>query len=357
MAKEWYLLNSPYDQVSGYENEGLYDFGEEGFLEALETDIASDVEICNYDLSEVTKTRAIIQGRTKDTKLNSITRQMLIPIGSCKSGMYVKYKGIYWLIVGFVDDNTVMYEKAVLSLCNWKLSWINSKGDIIQRWVSIISASQYNNGETGMQFYFVRSDQLLISLPDDDESLLIPDGCRFVIDKRCKIYEKDFDDSVVQDTSNSLATYQLTRSDTVLYDFGDSGHMEFIATQDEQHENDGYYKIDGVGYWLCDKPSNISDKKQVLSSSILCDSTDIFNGIEAGIFTAEFIDADGNIANITPHWTVNCDFADKLEIVQANNSISISADNNKLINKSFELLLDGDGYTTTSLTITIRAFF
>lgn len=357
MAKEWYLLNSPYDQVSGYENEGLNDFGQEGFLEALETEIASDVDICNYDLSEVTHTRVIIQGRTQDTKLNSITRQMLAPIGTCKAGMYVKYKDIYWLIVGFVDDNSVMYEKAVLSLCNWKLSWLNAKGKVIQRWVSIISASQYNNGETGMQFYFVRSDQLLISLPDDDESLLIPDGCRFVIDKRCKIYEKDFNDSVIENTSNALATYQLTRSDTVLYDFGDNGHMEFIATQDEQHENDGYYRIDDVGYWLCDKPDIKNDKKQVLSSSIQYESDEIFIGIEPGIFTAEFIDVDGNVVSITPHWTVNCDFVDKLEIIEANNSISISANDNKLINKSFELLLDGDGYTTTSLTITIRAFF
>jgi hypothetical protein len=357
MAKEWYLLSSPYDQVSGYENEGLYDFGQEGFLEAIETDIASDVEICNFDLSEVKPIRAIIQARTQDTKLNSITRQMLAPIGSCKAGMYVKYKGIYWLIVGFVDDNTVMYEKAVLSLCNWKLAWLNTSGKVIQRWVSAISASQYNNGETGMQFYFVRSDQLLISLPDDEESLLITEGCRFVIDKRCAIYEKGFDDSVVKDTSNPLITYQLTRSDTVLYNFGDSGHMEFIATQDEQHENDGYYKIDGIGYWLCDKPSDENDKSQILSSHILCDSTDIYNGLDAGIFTAKFVGADGKAAHVVPHWTVNCDFADKLKIIQANNSISISVNNRELINKSFELLLNADGYTTASTIITIKSFF
>ena len=31
--------------------------------------------------------------------------------------------------------------------------------------------------------------------------------------------------------------------------------------------------------------------------------------------------------------------------------------NNKLINKSFELLLDGEGYPTTSITITIKSLF
>ena len=107
MAKEWYLLNSPYNQLSGYENESLTDFGAEGFLEALETDIAIDIELCNYDLSENTQIRAIIQNRTSDTKLQSLTRQMFVPIGTCKAGMYVKYNNRYWLIVGLVDDNNV----------------------------------------------------------------------------------------------------------------------------------------------------------------------------------------------------------------------------------------------------------
>lgn len=356
MAQEWYLLHSPHSQLSGYENDSMNEFGAEGFMEALETDIASDVELCNYDLSEVTPIRAIIQNRTNDTKLQLLSRQMLVPIGTCKAGMYVKYKDRYWIIVGLVDDNTVMYEKAVISLCNWLLTWMNPEGKVIQRWANIVSASQYNNGETGMQFYFVRSDQLLISLPNDEESLMIPDSYRFVIDRRCTIYEKQFDDTVSKDTSKLLATYQLTRSDTVLYNFGDSGHMEFIATQDEQHEDDGYYVVDGSGYWLCEIPKTNTDKKQVLSSSILYDSTDIYNGIEPGIFIAEFYDANGDIANVTPNWTINCDFADKLDVIKQDNSITISVDDAKLVNKSFELFLNGDGYSPTSITVTIKSF-
>lgn len=356
MAQEWYLLNSPHSQLSGYENECMNDFGAEGFLEALETDIAMDVELCNYDLSERTQIRAIIQNKTNDTKLQSLSRQMLVPIGTCKAGMYVKYKERYWLITGLVDDNTVMYEKAVLALCNWYLTWLNNDGKVVQRWANVVSASQYNNGETGMQFYFVRSDQLLVSLSDDDESLLIPDGCRFVIDKRCSIYEKQFDDTVVKETNKPLATYQLTRSDTVLYNYSNSGHMEFIATQDEKHEDDGYYVINGRGYWLCEVPTENVDKKQVLSSSIIYDSTDIYNGIEPGVFVAEFLDANGNVANITPAWTVHCDFADKLDITEQDNSVIISVNDSKLVNKSFELFLDGDGYTTTSITVTIKSF-
>lgn len=354
MSREWYLLKSPHSQISGYESDALNDFAEEGFEEALENDIAVDVELCNYDLSDRIPIRAIIQDNVQDTKLKTLSRQMLVPIGTCKAGMYVKYKNRYWIIVGLVDNNT-MYEKAVLSLCNYLLTWLNSNGEIVQRWVSATSASQYNNGETGVKYYFIRTDQLMIITPDDNECLLLNTGTRFIIDKRCKVYEKAFDNNVVCDTSKSVITYEFTRADSVLYDYQDSGHFEFMAYQDEQHENDGYYVIDGHGYWLCDIP-NANDKTAVLSCSIECDSNDIYNSLEAGIFTAKFYDSEGNKVIATPKWNVVCDFADDLNIEYVDNSICISADNKKLINKSFELSLSAEGYKTVTITVTIRAF-
>lgn len=350
MAKEWYLLTPPYNQLSGYEDEALGDF-----TEVLDSSIATDVELCNYDLSIVKPIRAIIQNNLQDTKLQSLTRQILVPIGTCKAGMYIKYKNRYWLIVGLVDDNT-MYEKAVLALCNWLLTWINTDGKIIQRWASVTSASQHNNGETGMQFYVVRSDQLMIAIPDDDESILIEDGCRFIIDKRCLVYEKTIGDDVMCDTNYKLISYQLTRSDSVIYNYGDSGHSGFIATQDEQHEEDGFYRVDGKGYWLCQAPIKINDKKPLLLCDILAESEIIYNGLEPAIFTAEFFDSTGKLIQIEPQWEINCDFSDKLEVTYIDNYISISVNDAKLINKSFELFLSGDGYEKTSKTIAIKAF-
>lgn len=352
LAKEWYLLKTPHDQISGYEEEALYDFAEESFSEILDTSIASDVEICNYDLSVCTPMRAVIQNNVQDTKLKTLSREMLVPIGTCKAGMYVKYKDRYWLIVGLVDDNT-MYEKAILVLCNYLLTWINSKNQIIQRWVNAASASQYNNGETSNKFMFVRSDQLLVLMPGDNESLMLEQGHRFIMDKRCKIYEEEFDDTVLQDTSKPVITYELTRSDSILYDYQDSGHYEFMAYQDEQHENDGYYVINGKGYWLCEKPNMESS---ALSSKIEFDSLDIFNGVGASIFTSKFYDENGEIVNVTPQWDIDCDFKDELIIDYSDNSIYISVENKKLINKSFQLSLSADNYETVSVTLTIRAF-
>lgn len=356
MSERWYLMNTDHDTVSGFESEDFDFFAEDAFNEALDSSLGIDVEICNCDLSQRKARRVIIQGNVQDTKLNSLTRRMLSPIGTCRAGEYVYYKERYWLIVGLVDDNG-MYEKAVLVLCNYLLTWKNTNGKIIQRWVSVSSASQYNNGETSNQFMFIRSDQLMILTPNDDECLLIPHKHRFIIDTRCKIYERNFPDGVTVDTSKQLITYELTRMDNVIYNYQDSGHSEFMAYQDEQHFNDGYYVIDGQGYWLCDEPDKVSKNESVaLSCSIDYDDTIIYNGLEPTIFTACFYDSEGNVTDITPQWEINCEFIDSLNIEYVENSICISVNDKKLINKSFELSLCADGYEKHSITVQIKAF-
>lgn len=358
MAKEWYLLNSNHDYVSGFESEDFNNCASDAFLEALYSSLGCDVELCNYDLSQCVSTRAIIQGSVQDTQLNSTQRRMLVPIGTCHAGMYVKYKNRYWLIVGFVDDNQI-YEKAILYLCNYLLTWMNPSGNVIQRWCTLQSASQYNNGETSNANYSVRSDQLMVYTPDDYECLSLDNGQRFIIDKRCSVYEKSFDENITQDTSRPVTTYELTRADSALYEYQGNGIYAFMAYQDEQHTGDGYYLIDGNGYWLCDGiiVEETQNKTTFLLSDIEYESLEIFNGIEAGVFTACFYDDNGDKINtIAPKWEINCDFVDQLMVEYVDNSIMISVDNAKLVNNSFELLLSGDGYETKSITITIKAF-
>lgn len=355
MATEWYLMNTNHDTVSGFESEDFNNLAQDAFLEALQSSIGTYVEICNYDLSERKRQRVVVQGNTQDTKLNAMTRTILSPIGTCKAGQYVFYKKRYWLIVGLVDDNGI-YEKAVMIICNYLLTWKNSSEKIIQRWVNATSASQYNNGETSDKFMSYRSDQLMILTPDDDECLLMKHRQRFIIDKRCSIYEKGFTPETTIDTSKQLITYELTRMDNVIYNYQDSGHSEFMATQDEQHENDGYYVIDGKGYWLCDLPEVQNKNQQKALCAIECEEPIIYAGIEPTIFTAKFYNSDGEEVKLTPQWSVNCEFVDSLDIEYVDNSICISVNDNKLINKSFELSLFALGYQSKTISVQIQAF-
>lgn len=353
MAIEWYLLKGGNGLLSGLDDMSN-DFITESFLDALDSSLAQEVELYNYDLSKRTPVKAIVQNTVQDTKLKTLSRQILVPIGTCKAGMYIKYKNRFWLIVNIVDDN-MMYEKAIVSICNYLLTWLNDSGDVVQRWANITSASQYNHGETMTDHYRTRTDQLMVLTPDDDECVLLDTGKRFIIDRRCKIYERNFDSQTTVNTGNPVMVYKLTRSDSVLYDYHDGGHYEFMAYQDEQRETDGYYNIDGHGYWLCQEP-HIDDKKPFLMCSIECESQEIYDGLEPGEFTAKFLDMNGNKADVTPNWDIRCDFIEELDISYVEDTILISVDNEKLINKSFELFLSGDGYDPVTITVTIKAF-
>lgn len=359
MATEWYLLKPPYSQTSGFEDE-VMGFAKDAFEESLDSPIAIDVEYCNADLSICSPIKAIIQNKVQDTKLNAFTRHLLVPVGTCKSGFYIHYKNRYWLIVGLVDDNG-MYEKAVLTLCNWKLSWLNSNGEVITRWSSIQSASQYNNGQRDNRFFTLRTDQLLICMPDDDECLMLDSGIRFIIDKRINVYEKEIGEDVSSVTSYKVITYQVTRNDSVLYNYIDSGHYEILVTQDEQHDGDGYYKMGDNGYWLCietehgsnhNHPIDDGDNvESIVSQKIIHDEDRIYLGLGAAEFTAIFYDENGDQVEKTAEWTINCDFKDKLQVDYINNTICISVNDYSLLNKSFELFLNND--EDTKLTITI----
>jgi hypothetical protein len=366
MSVRWYLLKSPYDQVSGFESEALEDFGQEGFNEALDSSFGIDVDLYTNDMSTCTPIRAVIQRNVTDTRLNALHRHMLVPIGTCKTGMYVKYKNRFWLITGLVDDNGI-YEKAVLTICNTLLSWINDRGDIVQRWGCINSASQYNNGLSYHKYYDLRSDQLLVDLSDDDECVSLSDGKRFIIDRRTDIYEKSFDATVSVETSKSVITYRITRISTTLYDYNDSGNVVLLLTQDEQHECDGYYKIDDVGYWLCpypgqetqattEEPESGDEEAVAATAEIQYTSDEIYVGFAPECFTAVFRDENGNVIdNITPSWEIDCDFQDLLIIDYRENSICISVDDLTLLNKSFGLSLVNDGYEPQTLQVTITS--
>lgn len=354
MSEEWYLLSGRNDVVSGFEDEALYDYGPDSFLELLETDIADDVEIYNYDLSRRVQCKAIVQNNLQDTKLKTMSRILLIPIGTCKAGLYVKYKNKYWLIVSLVDDNKV-YEKAIMLICNYKLDWIGENGNPVRRWVHVDSASQYNNGETNSKNYFIRTDQVMIYMPDDDESLMINSGKRFIIDRRCQVYESRIVGEVTCDTSNPVVCYDVTRTDSVLYSYQGSGHFQLLATQDEQREDDGYYLVDGVGYWLCEKPP-VTETSTGMTAKIESESDTVYVGMDASVFTAAFYDESGAEIGATPIWTIEPDLGDKLDVQYVDNSIIIYTEDESIANKSLRLTLSADDIEPVSKTIAIRLF-
>ena len=219
--KDWYLLtnNTRPNLSSGFENDSFNDFADDAFAEILETDLASSVILYNSNLKNPREIRVVIQGKLADTHLKSMERKILAPIGTLAAGMYIYYKNNYWIVTGYPDDNSI-YEKATLSLCQYKLKWQRDDGAIVERWANFTSASKYDIGENGNYTIRLSSNNFTIIIPDDDDSITL-DNKRVFIDRN---------------TSSPKKVFKITRSDDVLYLYGEHGGvLSFIADKTEMN--------------------------------------------------------------------------------------------------------------------------
>lgn len=219
--QEWYLLNQNTrpNATGGFENDMFLENKDDAFAEALETDIAVSVILYNSDLRNGKNIRCIVQGNTADTQLKSLERTALFSIGTVKAGMYVFFENRYWLVIGYPGNNGI-YEKVTIVLCQYLLRWQNSDGNIVERWCNAVSASKYDVGENGNYTITLSSNTYTILIPGDSECLNL-DRKRVFIDKK-KI--------------NPEKVFKMTRTDDILYDYGDEYHgsiLSFIADKTE----------------------------------------------------------------------------------------------------------------------------
>ena len=306
--QDWYLItpNTRPNITGGFENDAFLDYKDDAFAESLDTDIAKTVILHNYDLSESTEIRCIIQGNSVDTQLKSMERVGLFVRGTVKAGMYIFYENRYWLITGYPSYNGI-YEKAVMQLCQYKLRWQNASGKIIERYGNFSSSSKYDMGETGNSTITLTSDNLMILLPNDDESLDL-DGKRVFIDKR---------------EVNPTKVYKITRTDSVLYDFGEEhgGILSFIADKTELNTT-----TDRQDLRICDYIEVLDDTEEQSDSTPppstpenpneTTDLSAVISGnknLKIGFsrtYTALFTDVDGNAVewDDTYSWNVVSDF-------------------------------------------------
>lgn len=337
--QEWYLLtsNTRPNITGGYENESFIDYKEDAFYEMLQTDIASNVLLYNSDLSSSSRIRCVIQGNTADTQLKSMERVGLFSCGTVKAGMYIYFEDRYWLITGYPGTNGI-YEKATMVLCQYKLRWQNSSGDIIERWCNGTSASKYDMGENGNSTITLSSNTFALLLPDD-ELVLELDGKRVFIDKH---------------KTTPTKVYKVTRSDDILYDYGDShgGILSFIADKTELNpitDNQELRICDYHSPALSPEPP-VPDETTDLSAVITGGNT--LRCGRAKSWTVTFLDQNGNeIADQNFQWKV--DSKREIKKVVDGQRIQLKVDSEQLIDCSFLLSVIVDDVVIDEIQITI----
>jgi hypothetical protein len=188
----------------------------------------------------------------KDCLVNGVPQKLVIDDGTLPyykdvkslpdeyfdAGDYVEWADAMWLMVSCDWDKEV-YTYGKMQQCNYVLKWQNADAEIIERWSVILSASKYNNGEKYNNVIVVGSNQLMVYLPIDEETLKLRSDKRLMVDFNIE----------------SPKCYDITRVDTVTmgYDgtaeprYDGKGCILLVLTETEINPD-----VDRIDLMLCD---------------------------------------------------------------------------------------------------------
>lgn len=188
----------------------------------------------------------------KDCLVNGVPQKLVIDDGTLpyykdvkslpdeyfNAGDLVEWADAMWLMVSCDWDKEV-YTYGKMQQCNYVLRWQNTDAEIIERWSVILSASKYNNGEKYNNVIVVGSNQLMVYLPIDEETLKLKSDKRLMVDFNME----------------SPKCYDITRVDTVTmgYDgtaeprYDGKGCILLVLTETEINPD-----VDRVDLMLCD---------------------------------------------------------------------------------------------------------
>ena len=226
------------------------------------------------------------------------------------------------------------------------MRWQKDDGTIIERWVYLTSSSKYDVGENGNNTIVLTSNNYLITIPNDEDSMTL-DGKRVFIDLS-DIPEKVF---------------KITRNDDVLFAHGShGGTLNLIADKVELNK-----EKDNQELRICDyidsppppsEPTTPDETEDLFA--IISGNTNLKVGFSR-TYTVNFTDESGNEVDwndVGFSWNVISDFDSGLiEQTISGNAIKLSVDDENLIGGSFILSVVMDTVTLAQIEITVADVF
>lgn len=263
--------------------------------------------------------------------------------------IYDADKDEYMICTEAFDIDGMHYE-GKFTLCNWILKWQKKDGTILEYPCHDMNSTQYNSGEQSNRNFVIGSSQHMITLPCDENTVELSTPQRFYLDK-----------ATVNPTS-----FIVTQNDTTSHNYGKKGLVK--VTMYEYPNNSA---TDRPDLGICDyidmsnqnmvepMPISVVDESsnKMLKAVIGYDTTVIKSGGDAQMFIGRFYDEKGNeVQGVTPHWTVACDFFDKLIVKEIDNGVSIGIDDDSYIDEEFKLVLSDEDKNnkTSSSSLLIR---
>jgi hypothetical protein len=230
--------------------------------------------------------------------------------------------------------------KGKFTLCNWMLKWQKKDGTILEYPCYDMNSTQYNSGEQSNRNFTVGSSQHMITLPYDENTVELCNPQRFYLDK-----------ATINPTS-----FIVTQNDTTSHNYGKKGLVKITVFE---HANNPATDRPDLG--ICDyiDTNMIGVDKDICccraSKAMIEYNTDIIkSGGDAQIFTGKFYDDKGNeVTDVVPHWTIVCDFSEKLQVKEFDNCLSIGIDDDSYIDEEFKLICSNEDKESDMLSYTL----
>lgn len=227
----------------------------------------------------------------------------------------------------FNIDN--IHYKGKFTLCNWMLKWQKKDGTILEYPCYDMNSTQYNSGEQSNRNFVIGSSQHMLTLPCDENTVELSTPQRFYLDK----------------ATTNPTSFIVTQNDTTSYNYGKKGLVKVTVYE---HPNNSATDRPDLG--ICDyidtsagsKDAGATVKETCCRASkavIEYDTTVIKSGGDSKMFVGKFYDDIGNeVTDIVPHWTIVCDFSDKLIVKEFDNGLSIGIDDDNFIDEEFKIV-------------------
>ena len=235
--------------------------------------------------------------------------------------IYDKKHDEYLICTEAFDIDSIHY-KGKFTLCNWILKWQNKDGIILEYPCYDMNATQYNSGEQSNTHFTIGSSQHMITLPSDENTIVLNSPQRFYLDKNIE----------------NPTSFIVTQNDTTSHNYGKNGLVKLTV-----YEYPNNTETDRPDLGICDYV-NLDKREDVccckVSKAIIEHNTSIIkSGGDLQIFTGKFYDDKGNeLTDIVPHWTIVCDFSNKLQVKEFDNCLSIGIDDDSYIDEEFKLI-------------------
>lgn len=303
-----------------------------------------------YYEKEHLKELAVNSLSCKQCKVNGLDQLLIIDDGTIpyyknvkslpdeyfEAGNYIEWADSMWLMVSCDWDKEV-YTYGKMQQCNYVLKWQTKSADIIERWSVVLSASKYNNGEKYNNIIVVGSNQLMVYLPLDAETLKLRANKRLMVDFNTDLPK----------------CYDVTRVDTVTmsYDgiaepaYDGKGCILLVLTETELNPD-----VDNIELMICDYV-NPNDVPQPTSPILITYS----GSPEIRIGGRKTLNAEAE-SDVIFSLVSSAMWEGKITLTQTGNKCLIKcANDSAMVGSSFKVMVTGGGQSSELLMKIIGA--